>query len=171
MPTPETYDFRQQEWNSPDVTAVAPNATAQPYYVLAYARTLPSGPDPELFVLSPSGNPLYIANEDDNMVTAVDVDPACGQALAEVKGVDFRQADLESESWPFAASSFDAVVVVHYLHRPLLPLLATALAEGGLLIYETFARGNERYVVRFIQKDGRWIIQGWERVKSARSSQ
>jgi hypothetical protein len=35
--------------------------------------------------------------------------------------------------------------VVHYLHRPLLPLLATALAEGGLLIYETFARGNERY--------------------------
>src|SRR3546814_16982378 len=36
-------------------------------------RTLPSGPDPELFVLHPSGNPLYIANEDDNMVTVLDV--------------------------------------------------------------------------------------------------
>ena len=35
--------------------------------------TLPSGPDPELFVLHPSGNPLYIANEDDNLVTVVDI--------------------------------------------------------------------------------------------------
>ena len=78
-------------------------------------------------------------------VTAIDVDPACGQSLAGVSGVEFRQVDLESGSWPFAASSFDAVVVVHYLHRPLLPLLGTALAEGGLLIYETFACGNERY--------------------------
>jgi len=78
-------------------------------------------------------------------VTAVDVDPACGQSLADVPGVEFRQADLESAPWPFAAASFDAIVVVHYLHRPLLPLLAAALAPGGLLIYETFALGNERY--------------------------
>ena len=34
----------------------------------------PPGPDPELFVLHPSGNPLYIANEDDNLVTVVDVE-------------------------------------------------------------------------------------------------
>ena len=30
--------------------------------------------DPELFVLHPSGNPLYIANEDDNLVTVVDIE-------------------------------------------------------------------------------------------------
>jgi SAM-dependent methyltransferase len=78
-------------------------------------------------------------------VTAVDVDPGCGQSLADVPEVEFRQADLESAPWPFAAASFDAIVVVHYLHRPLLPLLAAALAPGGLLIYETFALGNERY--------------------------
>lgn len=76
---------------------------------------------------------------------AVDVDPACGATLANVNGVEFHQADLESGPWPFAAESFEAIVVVHYLHRPLLPLIATALAEGGLLIYETFAQGNERF--------------------------
>ena len=35
--------------------------------------TLPSNPDPELFVSAPSGSPLHIANEDDNLVTVVDV--------------------------------------------------------------------------------------------------
>ena len=39
-------------------------------------KTLPSGPDPELFVLHPSGNPLYVANEDDNLVTVVDINYA-----------------------------------------------------------------------------------------------
>jgi len=76
---------------------------------------------------------------------AVDVDPACGESLANVNGVEFHQADLESLPWPFSAASFDAIVVVHYLHRPLLPLIGAALAEGGLLIYETFAQGNERF--------------------------
>ena len=78
-------------------------------------------------------------------VTAVDVDEACGQSLADVPGVEFHKADLESGPWPFAAASFDAIVVVHYLHRPLLPRLAAALAPGALLVYETFARGNERF--------------------------
>ncbi|RMJ20367.1 hypothetical protein PHISP_08763, partial [Aspergillus sp. HF37] len=45
-------------------------------------HTLPSGPDPELFVLHPSGNPLFIANEDDNIVTVVDT--KTHQMLAEV---------------------------------------------------------------------------------------
>ncbi len=57
----------------------------------------------------------------------------------------FLQADLEAGTWPFAGRQFDAVVVVHYLHRPLLPLLVDALAPGGRLLYETFARGNEQF--------------------------
>ncbi len=40
---------------------------------------------------------------------------------------------------------YDGIVVTNYLHRPLLPALAQALAAGGVLIYETFARGNERF--------------------------
>jgi hypothetical protein len=32
----------------------------------------------------------------------------------------------------------------NYLHRPLFPALLKALARDGVLIYETFAAGNER---------------------------
>ncbi|TMH84711.1 MAG: hypothetical protein E6H47_11645 [Betaproteobacteria bacterium] len=58
----------------------------------------------------------------------------------------FVQADLESgERWPFAGQRFAAVVVANYLHRPLFAQLEQALDEGGVLIYETFMAGNERY--------------------------
>ena len=79
------------------------------------------------------------------LVTAVDVDATCATSLADIAGVEFQQTDLESEPWPFTERSYDAVIVVHYLHRPLLPRLAATLAPGGLLIYETFARGNEQF--------------------------
>ena len=36
-------------------------------------------------------------------------------------------------------------MVTKYLHRPLLPAIVAAVAPGGLLIYETFAVGNERF--------------------------
>lgn len=65
--------------------------------------------------------------------------------LAGVTGVRARCADLESGPWPYAAQTFAGIIVVNYLHRPLLPRLIEALAPGGVLIYETFAAGNERY--------------------------
>ena len=60
-------------------------------------------------------------------------------------GVSILGADLEQGTWPFEGRRFDAIVVTNYLHRPLLPILADSLERGGLLIYETFARGNERF--------------------------
>ena len=30
-------------------------------------------------------------------------------------------------------------------HRPLLPLIVSTVARGGVLIYETFAAGNEKF--------------------------
>ena len=55
------------------------------------------------------------------------------------------QADIEGGPWPYEGRRFDGIVVTHYLHRPLLPLLVRSLEPGGLLVYETFARGNERF--------------------------
>ncbi len=52
-------------------------------------------------------------------------------------------ADIENANWPFAGRKFDAVVVTNYLWRPLLPTLLASLAAGGVLLYETFAAGNE----------------------------
>ena len=51
-------------------------------------------------------------------------------------------ADLEASAWPLGASRFGAVIVTNYLWRPLLPRIVQAVAEGGVLIYETFALGN-----------------------------
>jgi SAM-dependent methyltransferase len=55
------------------------------------------------------------------------------------------QADIEEGPWPYAKRRFDAIVVANYLHRPLLATLVDSLEPGGILIYETFARGNEKF--------------------------
>ena len=56
-------------------------------------------------------------------------------------------ADMEGAPWPLRDSAgvrqFDTVVVTNYLWRPLLPTIAQSLAPGGLLLYETFAKGHE----------------------------
>ena len=58
----------------------------------------------------------------------------------------FVQADLEGDGrWPFGDERFAAIVVTNYLHRPLLARLEVALADEGVLIYETFMVGNEQY--------------------------
>jgi SAM-dependent methyltransferase len=63
-----------------------------------------------------------------------------------IEGVRFVQADLEDgRPWPLPGERFAAIVVTNYLHRPLFPLLVESLEEGGVLIYETFMVGNERY--------------------------
>jgi SAM-dependent methyltransferase len=78
-------------------------------------------------------------------VTAVDRDVDALAAVDGLPGITTRPADLEGAPWPFPAIVFDAIVVTSYLHRPLLPQLVAALAPDGLLIYETFMVGNERF--------------------------
>ena len=78
-------------------------------------------------------------------VLAVDRDAAAVAALAESTGVETAVLDLEAGTWPLAGERFDAIVVANYLHRPLLPHLLAALTDEGVLLYETFARGNEAY--------------------------
>ena len=55
------------------------------------------------------------------------------------------QADLEQAPWPLPGRRFAAVVVTNYLWRPLMPLLMDSLEPGGVLIYETFALGQEAF--------------------------
>jgi len=78
-------------------------------------------------------------------VTAVDRDAGVLASLAGVRGVRTVQADLEGAPWPFEGAAFDGVVVADYLHRPLFDALAASLAPGGVLAYETFMQGNQRY--------------------------
>jgi len=78
-------------------------------------------------------------------VVGVDRDAAALAAFREVAGVEVHVADIESGPWPFAPGEFDGVVVTNYLWRPLFASLVGALRPGGVLIYETFALGNEHH--------------------------
>lgn len=76
-----------------------------------------------------------------NRVTGVDRSPEAIAAAAPFG--EAVLADIEAGPWPFDGRRFGAVVVTHYLWRPRLPEVVAAVAPEGLLLYETFAAGNE----------------------------
>ena len=79
-------------------------------------------------------------------VTALDRDLSRLAPARDTPGLTAIEADLEDGSpWPLAGRLFGAVVVTNYLYRPLFPKILAALEPGGVLIYETFALGNERF--------------------------
>ena len=78
-------------------------------------------------------------------VTAVDLDVSGLADLREHPGLELVQADLEDAPWPLAGRRFGVVVVTNYLWRPLFPMILDAVDDGGVLLYETFALGNEAY--------------------------
>jgi SAM-dependent methyltransferase len=106
-------------------------------------------------VLAPSASVLDLAcgsgrharwfAERGHRVLAVDVNDTMLQSLAGWPGITTLHADLEHAPWPLPGRQFQIVVVTRYLYRPLLETIVDAVAEGGLLIYETFARGNEKF--------------------------
>ena len=61
-------------------------------------------------------------------------------------------------TWPLPGGSFGAVIVTNYHYRPLRPILLDSISAGGVLIYETFMQGNERFGKPgnpdFLLKDG-----------------
>jgi SAM-dependent methyltransferase len=59
--------------------------------------------------------------------------------------VEIVEADLEQGGWPLADRQFAGVVATNYLWRPVLPRMVALVAPGGLLLYETFAQGNEAF--------------------------
>lgn len=73
-------------------------------------------------------------------VTAVD------REVRDIPGARFIQADLEDGSpWPLAGEQFEGVVVANYLNREIFSVIQQSLKPGGVLIYETFMLGNERF--------------------------
>jgi SAM-dependent methyltransferase len=89
-------------------------------------------------------NARYLASLG-HRVVAVDRDATVLAALDGVAGVTTRVLDLETPAWPLAGERFDAIVVNHYLHRPSFDAMLDALSDAGVLVYETFAAGNEAF--------------------------
>ena len=80
-----------------------------------------------------------------NQVTAVDIDLRGIADLADLQNVEGVRADLEGATWPFGERRFGAIIVANYHHRPLLPHLLAALEPSGIVIYESYAAGNQHF--------------------------
>jgi SAM-dependent methyltransferase len=87
----------------------------------------------------------YLAQSRNAHITAIDRDPVVIGMLANLPNIAPQVCDLEGETWPLAGQSFDAVIVTNYLWRPRFDDLIACVAADGVLIYETFAAGNEAF--------------------------
>jgi SAM-dependent methyltransferase len=90
-----------------------------------------------------SGRHLRWFAQHGHAVTGIDRDAAAVAPLQSIGRIVV--ADIEHNAWPLPAETFDGVIVTHYLWRPLLATIVDSVAPGGVLIYETFAAGNERF--------------------------
>lgn len=78
-------------------------------------------------------------------VTAVDIDLGKLDLSLASRQLETVESDIEHRPWPLSGRRFAAVVVVNYLWRPVLPDIIAAVEPGGLLLYSTFAQGQERF--------------------------
>lgn len=95
------------------------------------------------------GRHLRAARAAGYRVTGVDRDLRGVADLSGIADAELVQIDLEmGPQFPlggrFGAGTFDGVIVTNYLWRPILTDIVTVVRGDGVLIYETFALGNER---------------------------
>lgn len=126
MPIPGNPDFKPSAWLCRFAHLIKPQGSV-------------------LDVAAGAGRNARWLTEQGFKVEAVDRDAVALNTIIGLDNISTETADLENAPWPYANQKFDAIVVCRYLHRPLLPILATSLAAHGILIYETFMRGHEAY--------------------------
>ena len=107
-------------------------------------------------------NALLIA-QSSLRVRAIDRDP---DAIAELRAeadrlglpIETDVIDLETDPPPTLGESlYDMIVVINYLHRPLMPAIRAAVKPGGRVFYETFTtrqaeRGKPRNPAFLLQE-------------------
>ncbi len=114
-------------------SAVSPWVTRYAHLIKASGRVLD--------VACGSGRHVRWLASQGHQLTGLDRD---AQALAGLQGVArCVMADIENGPWPLPGETFDGVVVTNYLWRELFPTLLQSLAPDGVLIYETFAQGQQ----------------------------
>ena len=131
-------------------TSCAAPATARPLdgpeapsdWIVRWSHLVPAGGS-VLDVACGAGRHMRWFQRRGHAATGVDRAPAALAAAAAFGRT--VQADIENGPWPFRDERFDAVVVTHYLWRARLPDIVESVAPGGVLLYETFAAGNEAF--------------------------
>jgi SAM-dependent methyltransferase len=128
---------------SPDESPPSPPSPPSPW-VRRFARLIPEHGE-VLDLACGSGRHARFLAGLGYRVEAVDRSPLALASLQGLARVLPRQADLEDGGWPYRGRPFAGIVVTNYLFRPRIEELLACLAETGVLLYETFMVGNERY--------------------------
>ena len=121
------------------------NASAPSDWVMAFVdRIRPGGRI--LDVACGHGRHMRMALDRGYHVTGLDRDLSGVADLTDWPQVELVQADLErGEPFPLKGRTFDGVIVTNYLWRPVLADIVACVADDGILIYQTFARGQEKF--------------------------
>lgn len=109
-------------------------------WITRWAHLVPAGGS-VLDVACGYGRHTRLFHASKHAVAAIDSSQAAIDSVANI--AEAVCADIEAGPWPLAGREFAGVVVTNYLWRPLLPTLVQSVAPGGVLLYETFATGNE----------------------------
>lgn len=120
-----------------------PSVDGPSSWLLENADLLPAGRGRALDVASGRGRHALLLAAAGFEVHAVDRDAEALASLEESARrlelpVTVERLDLETGRPDLGDRAYALVTVFNYLHRPLFPALAAALAPGGLLLYETF---------------------------------
>lgn len=114
-------------------------------WILRFSDEIPAGGE-VIDIACGSGRHGRLLLEKGHPVTFVDIDTEGLDDLGGRSDVAIIETDLETEGfWPFTGHAYDGVIVTNYLWRPILPKIVDLVAPGGLLLYETFAAGNEAF--------------------------
>ena len=114
-------------------------------WIARFAPLVPAG-GRVLDVACGAGRHSRLFLEHGHPVSALDRDISRLGGLRQRDAMHAIEADLESgDPWPLGDEQFAGIVVANYLYRPLFPILLDRLEPGGVLICETFAKGNERF--------------------------
>lgn len=90
------------------------------------------------------GRHLRLALAAGHPVAGIDRDTSALADLSKNDRVRIIAADLETGApFPLQGEKFAGVIVTNYLWRPILPDIVAAVADNGMLIYETFGSGHQ----------------------------
>jgi rhodanese-related sulfurtransferase len=117
-------------------------------FLLDHFNLLPRGLALDI-AMGDGRNAIYLASRGFD-VDGVDADPAAvsrARAAARKLGVPIRAivGNLQDGTYILPIDTFDVIVCINYLHRPLFQDIRSGLVPGGVVLYQTFTQEQTQF--------------------------
>lgn len=115
-------------------------------WIIDYISSLPENVGLKILDFASGSGRHSINLARNHFVTAIDKDLKKIRTYKNFKNIEVICFDLEtSQQWPLTKNYYDIIIISRYLYRPKIKNLIKLLKVNGILIYETFSEGNEKY--------------------------